>query len=116
MIVSTLEKPIEDYLVEEVEAVGGECLKLEVKGRVGWPDRLLLLPEGLVLLVEVKKRDGKLSLVQNERLSWLHQKGHCHAVVWDKIGVDILMINATNVFKGRMADKKLKSREKGYIK
>ena len=78
-----LEKKVEQELVDAVESLGGECLKLEVKGRRGWPDRLCLLPEGITICVEVKRRSGQLSKAQEARLRTLHHMGHLHVVVWD---------------------------------
>lgn len=42
------EKYIEQKLVREVKKRGGLCEKWN-SGSSGWPDRLVLLPDGLVL-------------------------------------------------------------------
>ncbi len=49
-----LEKELERKLRAEVKAAGGLCLKWESPGYVGVPDRMILLPGGRVLFVEMK--------------------------------------------------------------
>lgn len=49
-----LEKEIERRLRVEVKAVGGLCLKWESPGCAGVPDRMILLPGGHILFVELK--------------------------------------------------------------
>lgn len=39
-----LERDIEDYLVKRVKAMGGEVRKVQWIGRIGAPDRLVMLP------------------------------------------------------------------------
>ena len=50
-----LEKEIERRLREEVKAMGGWCLKLVCPGFTGMPDRLVLLPGGVIGFVELKR-------------------------------------------------------------
>jgi hypothetical protein len=87
----TPEKRVEDYLVEKVEAIGGVCLKLEVNGDNGWPDRLCVMPYGVSAFVEVKARGGRLSKQQQVKLQWLDESDHLHAVVWDRAGVQLFV-------------------------
>lgn len=42
------ERDIEKYLVDRVKALGGEVRKVQWIGRVGAPDRLVMLPGGRV--------------------------------------------------------------------
>lgn len=49
-----LEKELERKLRMEIKAVGGLCLKWESPGYVGVPDRMILLPGGRILFVEMK--------------------------------------------------------------
>ena len=39
------ERDIENYLVKRVKAMGGEVRKVQWIGRIGAPDRLVMLPE-----------------------------------------------------------------------
>ena len=48
------EKDIERYLKKKVEALGCLCLKFESPGFTGVPDRIILLPSGEVVFVELK--------------------------------------------------------------
>lgn len=66
----TKEKGVEAYLCRRVKALGGMAVKLTFVA--GIPDRLVLLPGGVLLFVELKRpRGGRLSPVQrvvHERL------------------------------------------------
>lgn len=50
-----LEKEIERRLREEVKTMGGWCLKLVCPGFTGMPDRMVLLPGGVIGFVELKR-------------------------------------------------------------
>lgn len=49
------ENTVEAYLKSRVEAMGGRCLKFVSPGTAGVPDRLILLPNGVVAFVEAKR-------------------------------------------------------------
>ena len=53
-VFAVLEKTIEKKLKKPVEAMGGLYLKWEAPGFTGVPDRLILLPGGMVVMVETK--------------------------------------------------------------
>ena len=53
-----LETPIEDYLVERVEARGGRCPKLVDMGRRGFPDRSPMWPGADIHFIETKCEGG----------------------------------------------------------
>jgi len=56
------ESTIEKALRLAVIAAGGTCEKVVSKSRRGWPDRLVLLPGGRLILVETKRpRGGRLA-------------------------------------------------------
>jgi len=55
-----LEKQLEKKLKTEVEKLGGLCLKLVTPGFTGIPDRLVIMPAGVVYFIEVKK-PGKIT-------------------------------------------------------
>jgi hypothetical protein len=60
-----LEEVVEDALIGGVEALGGFCWKLRMPWFTGVPDRLVLLPGGHVVFVELKRpKGGKLSTRQ----------------------------------------------------
>ena len=49
-----LEKQLERILKNRIEALGCMCLKFESPGYVGVPDRMILIPGGGVVFVEMK--------------------------------------------------------------
>ena len=49
-----LEREIESKLRQPIKQLGGLCLKLVCPGFIGVPDRLILLPGGRVVFVELK--------------------------------------------------------------
>jgi len=49
-----LEKTIEARLVARVKALGGTCEKFTSPGRRSVPDRIVTLPQGRIIFVEVK--------------------------------------------------------------
>lgn len=70
-----LEKDIENRLVQAVEKAGGQALKFEVPGKAGMPDRIILVPGGRVIFVEVKAPGGKPRMLQRKRLDDLTALG-----------------------------------------
>jgi hypothetical protein len=60
------EKYIERKLVTETKSRGGLCEKWN-SGTSGWPDRIILLPDGKVGFVEVKAPGGKPRKLQTHR-------------------------------------------------
>ena len=69
------ENAVEAALRDAVESVGGECVKLSPGG--GWPDRVVLWPDGSTCLVELKRpRGGIVSPRQMSIKSKLKGMGH----------------------------------------
>lgn len=54
-----LERDIERRLIAPVKALGGVCWKFETPGYTGVPDRIILLPGGIVRFVETKQPGKK---------------------------------------------------------
>lgn len=76
-----LEKDIERKLVQEVKALGGLCLKFTSPGVRGVPDRIVMLPGGRIIFVEMKTEAGKLSPQQQKVLARFTRLGIDWAVV-----------------------------------
>ncbi len=64
------EKVLERYLCSEVKKLGGWAIKMLSGLVTGLPDRLILLPGGVVAFVEVKTTGKKASV----RQLWVHGK------------------------------------------
>jgi hypothetical protein len=69
------EKHIEDQFKKAVKDIGGEAYKFESPGNNGMPDRLVVLPGGIIHFVELKKPKGgilsKLQKFQHRKLKTL---------------------------------------------
>ena len=85
----TLEKDVERRLKKGVEALGGRCMKLVSQGNNGMPDRLVLLPGGRCIFVELKRpKNGRLSPVQREQQKRIASIGFDVRVISNTEGVD----------------------------
>lgn len=77
-----LEKDIERALVRMVKNRGGLCLKWVCPGWAGVPDRIVLLPGGRVVFVELKRKGGQVGDLQ----AWWEEKltdlGFVHWTIW----------------------------------
>ena len=67
-----LERDVEQRLVDLVERAGGICLK---HGLDGWPDRIVMLPGGEIVWVELKRPTGTLAALQKYRAALLTRVG-----------------------------------------
>lgn len=85
------EKSIERYLVEQAKQNGWLCLKYSNPNMVGYPDRLLVLPDGGVVWVELKSRGRKPTRMQQIRMTELAGMGHRVYVIDNKTTVDELI-------------------------
>lgn len=87
----TLEKEIEQKLVKMVKNHGGLCLKWVCPGWSGVPDRIILLPGGLVIFAELKRpKGGKLSELQKWWRKKLHSLGFWFVVIWNDENLNTL--------------------------
>lgn len=88
----TRETSIETHLRKSVKAAGGYCVKLNPLGMVGIPDRLVLLPGGVVVFVECKKpKGGVIAPLQARWKAELERLGFRHKYVFTREDVDRLM-------------------------
>ena len=81
------ESTIEQYLVEQVKALGGECRKLKWIGRNGAPDRIVMLPDRTVW-VELKAPGEKCRPHQIREHERMRRMGQRVEVVDSFEGVD----------------------------
>lgn len=59
-----LEKDIEKLFRDEIKKAGGKAYKFTSPGNDGVPDRIVMLPDGRIVFVELKTDTGKLSKLQ----------------------------------------------------
>lgn len=76
-----LEKEIEAKLKAELENLGCLVLKFVSPGNAGVPDRLVLLPGGVVFFVELKNERGRLAPLQRAWRERLRRQGCLYALV-----------------------------------
>ena len=69
------EQLIENRLKKEIEKLGGKALKFVSPGMSGVPDRIVLLPEGRIIFVELKAPGKKLRPLQELRKKELEKLG-----------------------------------------
>ena len=69
------EKTVEAKLVAAVKAMGGLAPKFISRGYDGMPDRLVLLPNGILAFVELKAPGKKLRPLQVRRKAQLEGLG-----------------------------------------
>ena len=69
------EKQIERAFVKTVKDAGGLAMKFVSPGRVGVPDRIVLLPGGRAVFAEIKRPGGKLRKSQEAAHREIRAKG-----------------------------------------
>ena len=70
------EKSIERYLVDLVSRLGGICLKYSNPNMVGYPDRVVLLPGGVTIWIELKSAGRHVTKIQQIRIADMAAMGH----------------------------------------
>lgn len=88
-----LEKQIEQYLIKQVKSLGGLSLKLT--SLIGIPDRLILLPVGRCVFVELKRPGEKPRKVQVLRMKQLKRLGFKTYIADSYESVDSLLREVT---------------------
>jgi hypothetical protein len=84
VVVSELEKELEQWTVDFCKSLGLRCEKLT--GPVGWPDRTIFGPsmQGKMAFLEFKTGKGIVSKAQVYQMKWLTGCGHKALVVRTK--------------------------------
>jgi hypothetical protein len=85
------EKTIERKLVQAVKAMGGICPKFISPGFDGMPDRLVLLPMGIIAFVEVKRKGEKPRPLQEARHGMLRRLGFQVYVLDDEVQIQEIL-------------------------
>ncbi len=90
------EATLEKRCVKRARQEGGELLKLLPWLASGLPDRLLLLPKGVIAFVEFKAPDGRLTPLQVWWKDRLEKLGFVHEVIRSVDEFDDLLIQLTD--------------------
>nr|DAJ71738.1 MAG TPA: Nuclease [Caudoviricetes sp.] len=69
------EKQVEQKFTKAVKASGGLALKFVSPGRVGVPDRIVLLPGGKAVFAEIKRPGGHLRKSQEAACREIRSRG-----------------------------------------
>ena len=70
-----LEKDIEKLFRDEIKKAGGKAYKFTSPGNDGVPDRIVMLPGGRIVFVELKTDTGKLSKLQELQCKQIAELG-----------------------------------------
>lgn len=70
-----LEKEIEKYLVDKVKKMNGLCIKMNSISFSGLPDRLVILPQGIIFFIELKAPNKKPRPLQQAVIEKLRSSG-----------------------------------------
>jgi len=91
-----LESRVESHLRKKAESMGGMCVKFIPDFARGFPDRILLLPGGVIVWVETKRPvGGRLDGAQNVAHALLRRLGQRVEVVWSEGEADALLAELT---------------------
>lgn len=82
------EAQIEKHLFYEIRKLNGLAYKFTSPGHAGVPDRVILLPNGTTIFVELKREDGRLSSLQIETIRFFQENNIEVYVLYSKEEVD----------------------------
>lgn len=88
---SNQERDIETYFRHRIETAGGVAFKFVSPGNAGVPDRIVILPWGRVVFVELKQAKGRLSGMQKWQRERIRKRGGTVRTLWSKEQVDEFM-------------------------
>lgn len=71
-----LESLIEKKFVKLLAQLGVETIKLNLQGNTGWPDRLVIVPGGSVIWIELKRPGEEPTKLQLYRHGQLRERNH----------------------------------------
>lgn len=69
------ESTIEDYVINRVKQLGGFTRKVVYQGRTGAPDRWCFFPNGLLLIMEIKRPKKVPKGLQAQEIADLQSMG-----------------------------------------
>ena len=92
-----LERDLETFFSAECKRLGLTTLKLMLRFATGWPDRIVMLPDGKVLWVELKTEKGVVSPRQAQIHLTLSKIGHPVLVLRTKTSIREVLEGLKNV-------------------
>ena len=99
-----LEKELEQKFVKRMEQVGGLALKFTSPGHAGVPDRLLLLPGGFAVFVELKREGARPRPLQEFMMKKLEKMGFRCLVVSTEAEIELVARMAVRLRGGVVKD------------
>ena len=87
-VVDMRERDIEKELVTAVRKMGGEAFKWVSPGNDGVPDRIVMLPGGRLIFVELKADRGRLEPIQKVQIRRIEKLGQEVRVVRGMDGLE----------------------------
>lgn len=100
-----MEKDIEKALTRMVGRHGGKCPKWVSPGWAGVPDRICLLPGGLIIFVETKRpRSSKVAALQKKWREWLVGLGFVHRFVFTVEDLQELELRIRGIAPSQVTD------------
>lgn len=87
-----MEKDLERWLGQELKKLGCIYMKFVSPGNDGVPDRIVVMPGGDVVFVELKSETGRLSHTQAFQIARLQQKGAMVFLISNKIEAQELLV------------------------
>lgn len=85
------ESAIEALLVRSVHQAGGRCYKWVSPGNSGVPDRIVFLPGGKVIFIELKTETGRTSALQDYHIATLRALGQAVRVLRGRREVELFI-------------------------
>lgn len=98
---------IEEYLVKEVNKIGGRAIKGNPRNQRGEADRFCFVPPGLVVVVEVKRPGQVPRKNQASKLVWFRKNGFQATYLDTKAKVDAFITwikNYQKIYRVRRID------------
>lgn len=95
-----MEKDIERWLGNQLKKMGCIYMKFVSPGNDGVPDRIIVLPGGGVIFVELKDTTGKLMANQRVQISRLRKQGALVFVVTGKTDAKLFVDDIERVIHG----------------
>ncbi len=92
-----MEKHIEAHLVKKVKEIGGVAYKFVSPANRGVADRVVVLPGGGVIFVEVKSATGKLSPLQEQFAKDMQRLGQNYIVLNSREAVNAFIETVSRV-------------------